>query len=169
MPATDSFFRDLKKTHVVFAGSSLLLLFTTLWMLHDDHNDEWRTWQQKWDALESARLQTSSAGNLDAVLQKTDDLQSQIESARKTLAAKQDKIDEKEADVSGKLEAVKEQLRKTKPLRTERDVARANYDLTVRDSHLIKDPVTRKASLDVGLRTWLTVPCSRSSRRNHTF
>ena len=26
MPATDSFFRDLKKTHVVFAGSSLLLL-----------------------------------------------------------------------------------------------------------------------------------------------
>ena len=39
MPATDGFFRNLPKTHMVFAVSSLMLLGATLWMLHDDHND----------------------------------------------------------------------------------------------------------------------------------
>ena len=56
MPATDSFFRNLPKTHAVFALNSILLLLATLWMLHDDHNDEWRAWQQKWDRIEDARL-----------------------------------------------------------------------------------------------------------------
>ena len=154
MPATDSFFRDLKKTHVVFAGSSLLLLFTTLWMLHDDHNDEWRTWQQKWDMLESARLQTAASGEIDLVLQKTSDLKTQIADAKKTLDKKQAKVAGQEAAVAGKLDAVKVQLRKTKPLRTERDVARANYDLAVRDSHLIKDSTVRATSLKNALQAF---------------
>ena len=61
MPATDSFFRNLPKTHTVFALNSILLLLATLWMLHDDHNDEWRAWQQKWDRIEDARLPESGS------------------------------------------------------------------------------------------------------------
>ena len=76
MPATDSFFRSLSKTHVVFALNSVLLLLATLWMLHDDHNDEWRAWQQKWDRIEDVRLAgigLDQQGTLDSETEKMKD------------------------------------------------------------------------------------------------
>ena len=57
MPATDEFFRDLKKTHVVFALSAVGLFVATFWMMGADHVEEWRTYQQTMDKLEEGKLE----------------------------------------------------------------------------------------------------------------
>src|SRR5437016_4525015 len=47
MPATEQTWRDLKLMHVVFGLSALAMLVTTIWMLAEDHNREWRGQQNK--------------------------------------------------------------------------------------------------------------------------
>ena len=56
MPATDDYLRSPKMMHQVFCASSLLLLFTTVWMMWADYNDEWRTYQRKAFSHQAARL-----------------------------------------------------------------------------------------------------------------
>ena len=134
MPATDGFFRSLSKTHNVFAFSSLLLLAATLWMLYDDHNDEWRVWQQKFDRIEEARLSGIGLDQQDQLTSTTEELTSQIAERTthlQTIAANLDGLNTTLAEKQATAEA---ELRATKPLRTFRDVARANYDLAVRDN-----------------------------------
>ncbi len=55
MPATESNFRDVKKVHVVFALTSIILLFTTLWMMGADQAREWTGYQRKFDDLQTRK------------------------------------------------------------------------------------------------------------------
>ena len=134
MPATDGFFRSLSKTHNVFAFSSLLLLAATLWMLYDDHNDEWRVWQQKFDRIEEARLSGIGLDQQDQLTSKTEELKTQIAERKTHLATIAGQLETHRTELAVKQAAAAAELRVTKPLRTFRDVARANYDLAVRDN-----------------------------------
>ena len=133
MPATDSFFRNLPKTHAVFALNSILLLLATLWMLHDDHNDEWRAWQQKWDRIEDARLAGIGLDQQDTLDSESKRLDSRIVERNAFLEGIETQLAELETELAARQEVAATRLRATKPLRTFRDVARANYDLAVRD------------------------------------
>ncbi|MFP6769462.1 MAG: hypothetical protein VB859_14900 [Planctomycetaceae bacterium] len=134
MPATDSFFRNLNKTHAVFAGNAIVLLLASLWMLHDDHNDEWRTWQQKWDRVEAARLTSVGNDQQDTLLRRQAQLNKQITQARNRAVTIKAELDSLESTLKKQVDAVAAALRVAKPLRTDRDVARANYDLAIRDN-----------------------------------
>ncbi|MBI1901390.1 MAG: c-type cytochrome [Planctomycetia bacterium] len=46
MPATESTWRDIKWMHMVFGVSSIAMLLATIWMFVDDHNREWRDYQE---------------------------------------------------------------------------------------------------------------------------
>ena len=41
MPATDAYWRNIKKTHMVFVASSAAMLIVTIWMMWKDHNREY--------------------------------------------------------------------------------------------------------------------------------
>ncbi|MFP6601021.1 MAG: hypothetical protein VB862_00695, partial [Pirellulaceae bacterium] len=47
MPATDKTRYNIKRLHVIFAVSGLILLVSTLWMLKADHQREWKQYQRK--------------------------------------------------------------------------------------------------------------------------
>ncbi len=134
MPAIDAYFRSLSKTHIVFAASSLMLLAATLWMLHDDHNDEWRVWQQKFDRIEDARLRHIGLDQQDQLTSRTEELTSQIQERKTQLDSIQAQLEQLNQTLASLQGTAAIRLRATKPLRTDRDVARANYDLAVRDN-----------------------------------
>ena len=134
MPATDGFFRNLPKTHMVFAVSSLMLLGATLWMLHDDHNDEWRVWQQKFDRIEDARLAGVGLDQQDELSSTSEELKQQIAERNAHLESIKADLGALQATLAEQQGVAATELRATKPLRTFRDVARANYDLAVRDN-----------------------------------
>ncbi len=134
MPAIDAYFRSLSKTHIVFAASSLMLLAATLWMLHDDHNDEWRVWQQKFDRIEDARLRHIGLDQQDQLASRTEELTSQVQERKTHLDSIQAQLEQLNQTLASLQGTAETHLRATKPLRTDRDVARANYDLAVRDN-----------------------------------
>ncbi len=68
MPATEKTWRDIKKVHFYFGLSSLAMLLATVWMIADDHNREWKTYQENYyGKLEvwtlQARIYEELAGN----------------------------------------------------------------------------------------------------------
>ncbi|MDA7978612.1 MAG: hypothetical protein MPJ50_07560 [Pirellulales bacterium] len=46
MPATEQTWRDQKRMHLIFGISSLLMLLFTVWMLIQDHDREWKQYQE---------------------------------------------------------------------------------------------------------------------------
>src|SRR5437016_14161707 len=46
MPATEQTWRNAKWMHMVFGLTALVMLLVTLWMFADDHNREWKNYQQ---------------------------------------------------------------------------------------------------------------------------
>ncbi|HEY2826404.1 MAG TPA: c-type cytochrome, partial [Pirellulales bacterium] len=53
MPATESTWRNLKSMHVVFGVASVLMLFTTVWMLAADHSRSWKNYQRQFRDIET--------------------------------------------------------------------------------------------------------------------
>jgi len=53
MPANEQTWRDMKALHLVFGISSCILLVATLWLLASDHNREYKTYQQDFEAKET--------------------------------------------------------------------------------------------------------------------
>ena len=58
MPATEQTWRSLKTMHVVFAVSSLAMLFASIWMLSADNNREWKPIQQTEMAIEASTAES---------------------------------------------------------------------------------------------------------------
>ncbi len=52
MPATDKTVRDIKKLHVVFAVTSVILVFSTVWMFWKDHDRPWKAYQKEARAID---------------------------------------------------------------------------------------------------------------------
>jgi len=135
MPATDKFVHDLKKVHVVFAVSAFALLAVTIWMMAADHNDPWRPIQKKGFNLDAER--TSREIDLakdDEFLTKQQQLEQQRAAADDSLEAIQTQVDDLTAqfDEADRLFGVAEAHEKER--REYLGVARANYDIGVRDN-----------------------------------
>src|SRR6476660_8555426 len=83
MPATESTWRGMKLMHAVFGVASVAMLVTTVWMLADDHNRQWKNYQRQFRDVETwtnaARIdeqQTSDYKLTEAELKKKlDDIQ----------------------------------------------------------------------------------------------
>ena len=135
MPATDKYFRDIKATHVVFAISGLLFCLTTFWMMVADHDDEWRQVQRTADQLDAELLRnTKSALQDEDYRDQVKALKQQLEQAQTQL----DSDDDQRTTLTRKVRdlefAVDGASRKLKNQSAQRDVARANYDLAIRDN-----------------------------------
>lgn len=141
MPATEEYVHSLPKMHRVFAVSMLTLFGATLLMMFFDHHDEWRGYQKKFLKLE-ARLTEKEAEQRKLELGDGD-----LKAYETKLANKQTARDQKKAEVEQTVQNLSElesevkrldneydlQMRDVRVQRANRDVARANYDLGVRD------------------------------------
>lgn len=135
MPATEKFSRNLKTLHVVFAFSCLALLVATFWMMADDHAGEWREYQKKNFKLTALkRKATLEAAQSGRDAQRDADLKADKESAEEELASAQSDIDSINEEIGIFAQSEDLKKRKLRELNAGRDVARANYDLGVRDA-----------------------------------
>ncbi len=83
MPATEQTWRNLKTMHVVFAASSLAMLFATIAMLTSDHNREWKPIQQTERAIETWMAESRIIEQkTDTYLNKHDELARALTTAR---------------------------------------------------------------------------------------
>src|SRR5271154_6479838 len=64
MPATESNYRDVKKVHVVFAVTAVIMLLTTLWMMAADQAREWTGDQRSFEKLQSQK-QIAAINSID--------------------------------------------------------------------------------------------------------
>ena len=81
--------------NVVFAASSIFLLLSTVWMVWDDYDRDWKNTQRRFAQLQYdvTRAQYQQAGR--AVDKgKLQQLQQQLAAAEKNVAANQGKVDE---------------------------------------------------------------------------
>lgn len=136
MPATDDFVNNPKTMHQVFCASAVLLFFVTLWMMYADYNDEWRTFQRQAFAYQAQRIESKEAKikNDPAFKQSVADLEQKVKQADEDTKKNEAelKVLEKNAkDAKNKADSF---LRALKVRRAERDVARAEYNLAVRDN-----------------------------------
>ena len=158
MPATDQYLRNIKKVHVVFCLSAIAFAVSTVVILYRDHDDEWRGYQSKFDAIETAVAQgaiesaeVAAAGSVDGygdrsaeLQEKIDDLTTELESSSQSYAEKSDSVAEMARlyDLKG---------REVRFNRADRDVAKANLDLGIRDVVSDEQMTSLKATFDAAL------------------
>jgi len=140
VPATDQFFRKLSTMHVVFAISSLVMFGVTIWMMAADHNDEWRVWQTEFSTLEAEKnradqdaRKTELAGSPKEYEQKKRALKQERDRKTKKLETQNNTLPRLQSDVQKISRDIDMATRLVRNQRAHRDVARANYDLGIRD------------------------------------
>src|SRR5262245_10354701 len=103
MAATDKTYRSQKTLDYVFAASCVLLLLSTLWMLIQDFNREFKTVQRDFRDVETAlneRLMLNTLPEPDAVK----DRQRAVADARQDLADQRAKLSELERQLAANRE-----------------------------------------------------------------
>jgi hypothetical protein len=84
MPATDSYVRDLKKMHWVFAVSCIALFATTIWMMAADHSEEWTDHQRTWERIQETALSSEASQIMSSAgTHATDELNKKQDAAKK--------------------------------------------------------------------------------------
>jgi mono/diheme cytochrome c family protein len=136
MPATDDYVRSPKSMHKVFCASAVILALVTFWMMWADYNDEWRTFQREAFNLQAQRIEAREAKiKNDPEFQKNvAELEEQVTTAKSDLqahSAEEKQLGKKAKEAKNRADAF---LRDLKTRRAQRDVARADYNLGVRDS-----------------------------------
>ncbi len=131
MPANDSYWRNLKKMHVVFVLSAIGLLAVTLWMMWKDHAGEWHEYQSTFDKIEDLRIRRLIELDANSAYEdKKKELKKQLKEATA-------KYEDNKGDVEDDIKEAQLQFDKaSRDLRTKRayrDKARADYDLAIRD------------------------------------
>jgi len=135
MPATDDYLRSIKSMHKVFFASAALLLAVTLWMMWADYNDEWRGYQrQAFDhQAKKAESREAKIKNDPAFKKNVTDLEEKLTNAKKSVGENKAEVEKLTAKAKQAKEKAEGFMRALKQRRAERDVARANYNLGVRD------------------------------------
>ena len=115
--------------NVVFAASSLFLFFTTIWMVFDDFDREWKGYQRNFVLLEeyvtSLSLQAAQAGIDQERLQQ---LSAERTAAEQQLAQNQAQVDELEAQLAGVEADFYRTNQEFNFLKADYDVARYAYE-----------------------------------------
>ncbi|WP_146507158.1 c-type cytochrome [Thalassoglobus neptunius] len=149
MPATEQYWRNLPTMHKVFAGSAIALLGATLLMMYKDENRSWRDYQR-----EAERLQVEL---IDKQRQQYDDeqyqaqiasLTAEVESLDSEWQSRSDEIAELEKQANTLKGRVEILATESKTRNAERDKARADYDIKVRDQSAPDVLAQFKASFD---------------------
>ncbi len=152
MPATEDYLRPLPKMHRWFAISMIVLFAATLLMMYFDHHDEWRAYQHQFFHLEADKLvaeESAKKAELAGVTagvgtKSAAKLEKSFEAKRaeldKALADKKAELEKAVTDLAEREANIKKldneyamQMRTVRENRAFRDVARANFDLAVRD------------------------------------
>ncbi len=137
MPATESNFRDVKKVHVVFAVSSVVMLLTTLWMMAADQDREWTGYQRKFEDLQTQKQLAAIQGIESSPQYKTseEELKAKKKAAEAKLkdASERPKVDKANKDLAAADLEFDRVSREVRNVRAYRDKARADFDLGVRD------------------------------------
>ncbi len=145
MPANDTYWRNLKKMHVVFVLSAIGLFAATLGMMWTDHADEWRPYQKAFDRLEARRLELQIQADTSGAYQgRLADLNEKLAAANANYADQKGGLEEEIADLEYQFNIASRELRNRRAFR---DKARADYDLAVRDNET-ELAETRKAEFD---------------------
>ncbi|MDA1012879.1 MAG: c-type cytochrome [Planctomycetota bacterium] len=135
MPATEKFSRNLKTLHVVFAASCLALLVATVWMMAADHSDEWRDYQKKnFLLLEKARARKLTLAENALDPRKREDVQKDLKEAEDKLVEVQAKLEELDSEITTIAQQEDLKKREQRELNALTGVAKANYDLGIRDN-----------------------------------
>ena len=109
--------------NVVFAASSIFLFVTTLWMVWDDFDREWKNTQRQFTQLELEVTRQQIAQNARGIDKaKLTGLTNQLSAAQKAMEANRARID----DVNGRLAEVERRLFRANKAA---QFAKANYDV----------------------------------------
>ncbi|MFG0332560.1 MAG: hypothetical protein ACF8TS_04275, partial [Maioricimonas sp. JB049] len=134
MPATDQYWRNLSTMHKVFAGSAFALFAATIVMMADDQQRDWKQYQRVAEELRVDKLQAELASyQSEEFQQQVTSIEEQIEAAALEVEQHADRLAELQAERSelgGRIELLS---RESRFQNARRDVARANYDIGVRD------------------------------------
>jgi cytochrome c551/c552 len=146
MPATDDYLRNLKLMHRVFCGSAVLLLGTTLWMMWADYDDEWRTYQRQAFTYQAERLKAreNAVSASPDYKEKVSELAQRIQAADVELVKQHVEVEKLANQVKAAVGKTSNHLRSLKTERARRDVARANYNLAIRDELVGQDLAKRE-------------------------
>lgn len=131
MPATDTFAWNIKKMHVVFAGSTIALLAVTFWLLGADHSEEWHDHQRTMNKIvalkQRLRLEEAKPANYESQVKA---LKKAIEDAEEALQNNAEYVETKSQyeEIDLKL-ALNEAELKTQKARV--GEAAANRDLAI--------------------------------------
>ncbi|HTI50956.1 MAG TPA: c-type cytochrome [Planctomycetaceae bacterium] len=140
MPATEDVWRNLRTMHIVFAASAIALFGATWLMMDRDYADEWRPTQRVAQRLQARLLADEYKGLDDTQFQQREEALSQnVKAADEQLKTEKDKLAEAQKE-SDHFDGESQKLtREVKFQRAERDKARADLDIAVRDGALTKE------------------------------
>lgn len=149
MPATDKYLRNLNTMHVVFAATAMGLLVATVWMMAADHNDPWRDYQKTFEEIQAEKLRRAADRvKTDEHNQRVRELEQKLQQANEDLQSRGDAL----AQARDELKALDNEVdllnREVRNKRAERDVARANLDLGIRDQLGEQELAALKAKFD---------------------
>ena len=134
MPATDHFFRNQNKLHVVFAISCVALLVSVVMMMAADQADEWRDYQRTGFELDAAVKERDLAAirsdEFEQELQAKKDQKGELEAQLAGLGELDEEIVSQLDVATREVDALTLELKSQNALR---DEARAHYDLGIRD------------------------------------
>ena len=147
MPANDQYWRDLGTMHKVFAVSAFALFASTLLMMSRDETREWRDYQRQAEKLKIAKLTDQLKGvNSEDLLKQVKVIEDKLEAFKTSDAGK--KVEAAQAVVAQAKGDLSRDSTTSKFKNAERDVARANFDIAVRDAVSDKVMAEKKAAYD---------------------
>ncbi|HLQ43950.1 MAG TPA: hypothetical protein VK137_04410, partial [Planctomycetaceae bacterium] len=142
MPATEDYLRSLPRMHRWFAVSMVVLFASTLLMMYFDHHDEWRDYQRQFFKLDAEKVVAEETQRKAELGGGDPDkgYQAKLGELRAARDQKQAELDQKASDLSNLEQEFKQlnheydlEMRVVRETRAFRDVARANFDLGIRD------------------------------------
>ncbi len=137
MPATEQFWRPLPTMHRIFAASAVVLLAATFLMMAKDEARDWRSYQTTADRLKIEQLEEQLKPYQTQEFKQAEAAKvAAVDAAKKTLESPEvqtriAELERRRRSLQGQIDLVS---RQTKFKNAERDVARANFDLNVRDN-----------------------------------
>jgi len=133
MPATETYWRSLKKMHVVFVASAVAMFAATIWMMGDDHDREYFDYQRNFERLKVLKAQAQiQAIRTDRFQKQLDALDDRIKQERRKLEERSDD-DELKSTIASKDVELTLAESKLKVLKSELSKAVADRDLAIRD------------------------------------
>lgn len=149
MPATDHYWRDLPQMHRLFAWSAVALLVATVLMMWKDQSREYIGYQMQAEQLRLDKL----AAEQEAVqsgdyVQELASLNEQKKAAEGELKGSGERVAELNRQLQGQRGRSEILQVETKSFNAQRDKARADYDITIRDNAPAEKKAEKKAIFD---------------------